>query len=212
MTSDEVDRIQAESKIIISALIQIKLSQPENDAASLASRDPADAAEGGVQMHDFAEWLAGTALSRDIQVAGWILPLSQSLHILAVAMLLSSMLLVDLRILGVAAKSETMTQMSHRFAPWVWTSLVLLAATGTLQIIAEPMRTLNGNPMFEVKMLMLAFGIVVLLSFQSSLRRHTSFWDDPHRRTLTRVLAGSSFLLWCAIVITGRWIAYFQGA
>jgi hypothetical protein len=29
---------------------------------------------------------------------------------------------------------------------------------------------------------------------------------------LTRVLAGSSFLLWCAIVITGRWIAYFQGA
>jgi hypothetical protein len=61
-------------------------------------------------------------------------------------------------------------------------------------------------------MLMLALGIAVLLSFQSSLRRHTSFWDDPGRRTLTRVLAGSSFLLWCAIVITGRWIAYFQGA
>jgi hypothetical protein len=102
--------------------------------------------------------------------------------------------------------------MSHRFAPWMWTSLLLLAVTGTLQIIAEPMRTLNGNPMFEIKMLMLAFGIVVLLSFQSSLRRHASFWDDPRRRNLTRALAGSSFLLWCAIVISGRWVAYFQGA
>jgi len=166
----------------------------------------------GVEMHEFAQWLAGTALSHQIQIAGWVIPLSQTIHILAVAMLLSSMLFIDLRILGVAAKSETMAQLSHRFVPWVWTSLILLALTGTLQIVAEPMRTLNGNPMFQVKMLMLAFGIVVLLSFQSSLRRHTSFWDDPRRRTLTRVLAGSSFLLWCAIVITGRWIAYFQGA
>ncbi len=163
-------------------------------------------------MHDFAAWLASTALSHDIQIAGWIIPLSQSIHILSVAMLLSSMLLIDLRILGVAAKSETMRQMSHRFVPWVWTSLILLTLTGTLQIIAEPMRTLSGNPMFQVKMLMLALGIVVLLSFQSSLRRHAWFWDDPARRTLTRVLAGSSFLLWCAIVITGRWVAYFQGA
>jgi hypothetical protein len=166
----------------------------------------------GAEMHDFAEWLAGTAVSHDIQVAGWLIPLSQSIHILAIAMLLSSMLIIDLRILGVAAKSETMARMSHRFGPWVWTSLLLLALTGTLQIIAEPMRTLNGNPMFQVKMLMLALGIAMLLSFQSSLHHHTSFWDDPRRRTLTRVLAGSSFLLWCAIVITGRWIAYFQGA
>ncbi len=163
-------------------------------------------------MHDFAQWLAGSALSRDIQVVGWLIPLSQSIHILAIAMLLSSMVFIDLRILGVAAKSETMTQMSRRFVPWVWTSLVLLAVTGTLQIIAEPMRTLNGNPMFQIKMLMLALGIAVLVFFQSSLRRHTSFWDDPRRRTLTRALAGSSLLLWCAIVITGRWIAYFQGA
>ena len=163
-------------------------------------------------MHDFAAWLADSGLSHDIQVAGWIIPLSQSIHILAIAMLLSSMLMIDLRILGVAAKSETMAQMSQRFVPWVWTSLVLLALTGTLQIIAEPMRTLDGNPMFQVKMLMLALGIIVLLSFGASLRRHTTFWDDPSRRTLTRALAGSSFLLWCAIVITGRWIAYFQGA
>jgi hypothetical protein len=170
------------------------------------------ACEREVEMREFAEWLAGSAVSHDIQTAGWIIPLSQSIHILAIAMLVSSMVLIDLRILGVAAKSETMTQMSNRFVPWVWTSLVLLALTGALQITAEPMRTLNGNPMFQVKMLMLALGIAVLVSFQSSLRRHASFWDDPRRRTLTRVLAGSSLLLWGAIVVTGRWIAYFQGA
>ena len=163
-------------------------------------------------MQDFAEWLAATALSRDIQLIGWLLPLSQTLHILAVAMLLSSVTMLDLRILGVAARSQSMAQMSRRFVPWVWSSLGLLTLTGTLQIIAEPMRTLNGNPMFQIKMLMLAIGVVVLLLFQSSLHRHTSFWEDPDHRAWPRMLAGSSLLLWCAIVITGRWVAYFQGA
>jgi hypothetical protein len=54
-------------------------------------------------MHDFAEFLASTAFSRNIQTAGWIIPLSQSLHIMAVAVVLSSMAMIDLRIFGFAA-------------------------------------------------------------------------------------------------------------
>src|SRR5579863_7265411 len=107
-----------------SALIQIKQQRPPDDAA--CSEIGADMgyrpakngiAAGGNGMHDFAAWLADSGVSHDLQVAGWIIPLSQSIHILAIAMLLSSMLMIDLRILGVAARSESMAQMSRRFAP-----------------------------------------------------------------------------------------------
>jgi hypothetical protein len=163
-------------------------------------------------MHDFAAFLAASALSHDLQTAGWIIPLSQSLHILAVAVVLSSMAMIDLRILGFAAASQTMAQTAHRFVPWIWASLAVLVVTGTLQIIAEPNRTLNGNPMFELKMLLLAVGVLATLAFQTSLHRKGAFWDDPRHRTMLRALAASSFVLWCTITIAGRWIAYFQGA
>ena len=45
--------------------------------------------------------------------------------------------------------------------------------------------------------------------FQLSLLRNTTFWDDKRPgRTITIVLAVTSFALWCAIAVAGRWIAY----
>jgi hypothetical protein len=189
-------------------LIQVKATSPQLVVLISSTTNKS----GGMAMHDFAEFLASTAFSHNIQTAGWIIPLSQSLHIMAVAVVLSSMAMIDLRIFGFAARSQTMAQTAHRFVPWIWTSLVVLAFTGTLQIIAEPSRTLDGNPMFQLKMLLLAVGIIATLAFQFSVHLGSAFWDDPRRRSVLHVLAGTSFLLWCTVTIAGRWIAYFQGA
>jgi hypothetical protein len=159
-------------------------------------------------MQEFADWLAGTAMSLTIQQALWLIPLLQTIHILAIAMVISSVAMVDLRILGIA-RSQTMAQTAHRFVPWLWSGLVLLALTGAILIIGEPKRSLP-NPAFQIKMLLLALAIVVTLAFQASLRRNSSIWDDASRRTATSVLALSAFALWCAIAVAGRWIAYIK--
>jgi hypothetical protein len=158
-------------------------------------------------MQALAQWLASTPASAGIQRALWLIPLLQSVHILAIAMVLSSVAMIDLRILGVG-RSQTMAQTARRFVPWLWTGLVVLAATGLALIVGEPKRSLP-NSAFQLKMILLALAIALTLVFQLSLRRTTTFWEEKRPgRTVTVVLAIATFVLWCAIAVAGRWIAY----
>ena len=158
-------------------------------------------------MQALAQWLASTPASQGIQRALWLIPLLQSVHILAIAMVLSSVAMIDLRILGVG-RAQTMVQTARRFVPWLWTGLVLLAATGVALIVGEPKRSLP-NAAFQLKMILLVLAITLTLVFQLSLRRSTAFWEEKRPvRTITVVLAISTFVLWCAIAVAGRWIAY----
>jgi hypothetical protein len=160
-------------------------------------------------MTSLAQWLAGTALSHAIQEALWLIPLMQAIHILAIAMVMSSVAMLDLRLAGVGT-GGSMMETGRRFLPWIWGGFVLLLATGILQIVAEPKRTLDHNPAFQLKVLLLLVGFVSIFFFQSSLRRHVEFWETPRHRAGKIAIALLSFLLWCLIVFAGRWIAYVR--
>ena len=161
-------------------------------------------------MQAFAHWLGSTQISHSIQRAIWLIALLQAIHIIAIAMVLSSVTMLELRILGVT-RSQSMTETAHRFMPWLWAGLVVLASTGIVLIIAEPKRTLDNNLAFNLKMLMLAATIVVTLAFQASLSRHVALWEDrPKKRKLLSAFAAFTLLLWCAIAVAGRWIAYVR--
>jgi hypothetical protein len=161
-------------------------------------------------MQALAQWLGSTPISHSIQRAIWLIALLQAIHILAIAMVLSSVAMVELRILGVT-RSQSMIDTTRRFIPWIWTGLTVLALTGVTLIIAEPKRTLDNNLAFDIKMLMLAVAIAVTLGFQASLSRHLALWEDhPQKRKLLSAFAVFALLLWCAIAFAGRWIAYVR--
>lgn len=129
-------------------------------------------------LDNFCDWLERTPLSQAIQGAGWIVPTVQTIHILAIAAVLSSALMIALR-------GDT------RLRPVIWWTLPVLLATGITMIIGEPVRSLE-NPVFQLKMALLACAIVVmLLPFKS------------------RIIAIVSLPLWVGIVFAGRWIAYY---
>jgi hypothetical protein len=161
-------------------------------------------------MQALAQWLGSTQISHTIQRAIWLVALLQAIHILAIAMVLSSVAMVELRILGVT-RSQSIADTAHRFMPWIWTGLAVLALSGATLIIAEPKRTLDNNLAFDIKMLMLAAAIAVTLGFQASLSRNLALWEDrPQKRKLLSAFAVFTFVLWCAIAFAGRWIAYVR--
>jgi hypothetical protein len=131
----------------------------------------------------------------------------QAIHIMAVAMVGSSVLIIDLRILGVAGRSQTMAQVAHRFVPWLWAGLVALIVTAIPLIIAEPRRDLT-NWTFHLKLAMIAAGIAITVGFQRSLQRDAAAWDRSPNNLLTTALAIITLLLGVAIAVSGRWIAY----
>jgi len=161
-------------------------------------------------MLNFSHWLADTPASETVRNLLWIIPTLQTIHILAVAVVVSSVVMLNLRMLELTGRSQTMKQTAQRSLPWLWTSLVVLAVTGMTLIIGEPARELN-NAAFWTKMVLLAIAIAVTFGFQFTLHRTAGFWEErPATRIRVRFFAAATFLLWCAIMVAGRWIAYVK--
>jgi hypothetical protein len=161
-------------------------------------------------LSDLSRWLAATSLSHTIQTTTWIIPTLQTIHILCVAALFSSAVLVDLRIWRLTQRDVPLSDVGRRFLPWVWPVVIVLLLTGSLLIVGEPRRSLL-NDTFYIKMALLAFALVLTGLLQWSLTSAPGFWErDVGRRVAGRVAAVASILAWSGIIFAGRFIAYTQ--
>jgi len=159
-------------------------------------------------LHAFADWLAGTHASDTIQNVSWIIPTVQTVHILCVALVMGAVFVVDLRILGVLARTQTLAVLAQRYLTWIWWLLPVLFLSGAILIIGEPARSLL-NPAFGAKMLLLIIAALLTLSVQRPLRHAAGFWESStQRRVIAQGIAVLSLVAWSCIVFAGRWIAY----
>lgn len=156
----------------------------------------------------FINWVPSTPLSLYLQSHLWVIPALQTIHILCVAIVFSAAAMLDLKLLGFIAPEQTLTAMVRRFLPAAWVCVVILAATGSLLIIAEPARSLLALP-FQLKMLMLVAVIVITVVFQRVVTRNAGRWDTAAARSpAATITAVASLALWLGIIVAGRWIAY----
>jgi len=159
-------------------------------------------------LNKFAEWLATTPVSALIQDTSWVIPGVQSVHLIAIAAVMSSALMVILRVLGLVMRDEPVAAVTGRFFPWIWYSLIVLLVSGAILITGEPGRSLT-NSVFQLKMLMLLGVIACTFTLQQPLKHNVGFWETSvATRTSARLIAVLSLGLWSCIVFAGRWIAY----
>jgi hypothetical protein len=162
-------------------------------------------------LQNFCNWLASTPLSQTIQTTEWIIPAVQTVHIVAVAAVVTSALMIDLRLFGIRWQDQTVAAVTRRFVPFIWWPLPILLATGAVLIVAEPARALQ-NPVFLLKMGLLAAAVGITLGYQMPLRKDARFWEISRgRRRAAQAIAAISIPFWVGIVFAGRWIAYVQG-
>lgn len=161
-------------------------------------------------INQFAAWLEQTTASETIAAHGWVVPVVQSIHIMAIATIAGSALMLNLRLLGVCAVEQRLNVVARRFMPFIWWSLLVLLATGIIMIVGEPPRSLR-NPIFQLKLLLILGAVVVTLACERWIRTRTTAADTAARpTTAAAVLAASSILAWISVVFAGRWIAYFS--
>jgi hypothetical protein len=159
-------------------------------------------------MLEFAQWLAQTQISLAIQSHLWVVPTVQSIHIVAIGVVVGAVFIMNLRILGMAWLDQSMMQTTDRFAPWLWTAMVVLLLTGAIMIVGEPVRELLSLS-FWLKMTLIAIGTGFAIAFQASLRRQGPRWENTHsNRKSTQALAVLTLAVWCSVIILGRLIAY----
>ena len=152
----------------------------------------------------FADWLDQSSVSQGIKNAGVIIPLAQSVHILAVAFVLSGALLTILRSTGRLGALGPVAAWSAPLLRRTRLALVLLALTGGLLVLAEPTRELV-NRTFQIKLLAVAITVPLAL-WQGRALLATPAGQLPALAWRWRGVG--VFVLWVLIVIAGRWIAY----
>lgn len=162
--------------------------------------------EHRTMIERFCDWLSNTPFSMTIQTVLWIIPAVQTIHILCVAVVMSSMAMLDLRLMGLVGRRRAISDMVGRFVPWVWRTLVVLATSGAILIIGEPSRELL-NPYFQAKMIMLAAVALITFVVQRQTKKNAMYWET--RKAAAIVTGLASLLLWVGIITAGRWIAYF---
>jgi hypothetical protein len=158
-------------------------------------------------LHEISAALYTTPISTGIRETTWVIPTMQSIHILAIAVVVGSALVTDLRLAGVLATDETPRTVVRRYLPWMWVAVIVLLMTGTLLVVGEPNRVLE-NPVFWTKMGLVVVAVSLTLLFRYPLL-HVQFRLEHARwATLVKPMAWLSLLVWIAVIFCGRWIAY----
>ncbi|HTV52880.1 MAG TPA: DUF6644 family protein [Steroidobacteraceae bacterium] len=158
-------------------------------------------------MEAFCTWLSNTPLSMIIQNNSWVIPSVQSVHILAISIVMASAVMIDLRLLGAFSRTQSVLDTTQRYAPWIWCAVAVLAMSGALLIIGEPGRELESQ-VFWLKMTLLVCALALTGTYQYVATHVLGFWE--RRRGMAGVVAVVSLVLWVGIVAAGRWIAYWE--
>jgi len=161
-------------------------------------------------MESVSAWLASTSISQFIANTFWIVPVVQSIHILAIGILLASNAMLDLRLAGFIGREQSVRDLALRFYPWIWGALGVLLTTGIIMILSEPGRELL-NWIFWTKMGLILVAVGLVVPVRSLLKDCPYEELPPDNRAIIRLCAMLSLVVLVLIVTCGRWIAYAGG-
>jgi hypothetical protein len=139
----------------------------------------------------------------------WLIP---PIHIICVALVFSSVVMIEFRVLG-CTRSGTVADAARRFVPWIYACIVVMALTGAVLIVGEPERPL---PSFEnpddvprgrtrLHHFLLAFGAHARGSLGRQVEHAHRSYDARRPRARRVVVAGAlSLLFWIGVVYFAR--------
>jgi len=160
----------------------------------------------------FASWLSKTPLTAFLENAAWAVPAIQTLHILCIAITFGGAVFIDLRLLGLLDRKESVDAVLARFLPPLAAAIGVLALTGALLIASEPNRAIFRT-VFWAKMALIVLAIAVTWAQKRVVQRSAGRKGGAAAASVSseRALAVLSLALWVAVVFAGRWIGYVSG-
>ena len=147
------------------------------------------------------EWGEASWLGQLVRTSVWMFPVIEAVHLLGLSMLGGLMLIVDLRMLGIALRDQPIAILARGVQPWIVRSVLLMLATGFLLFISEAVKCYH-NPAFWVKMTTLP----VAIAFTFMVRQRFASRDGVTTGWRSRVVAKTSIALWSTVSVGGRWI------
>ena len=152
----------------------------------------------------FFEWNEASWIGQSIAASMYAFPVIETIHILALAIMLGSIVIIDLRLLGFGMKKQSVALIARNLEPYIATGLGIMLITGYLLFASEAMKCFE-NDAFKFKMAMLLPTII----FHFTLFRWVTHQDEARRPGPVGVVVGLlSLTLWFGVGAGGRAIGF----
>jgi hypothetical protein len=137
----------------------------------------------------------------------WAFPLAEAAHFFGLCLLIGSIGVIDLRLLGFARSFSI--RAVHQLLPLVWIGFGINLLTGVLFIFSGP-EFYYTNMAFRVKMVLILLAGINALWYQLTVHKQLKSWpEDSAAPGAAKLIAGTSLLLWVAVIFFGRFIMYW---
>jgi hypothetical protein len=144
-------------------------------------------------MLPFFDWCQRTPLALTLRNSILAAPILDVFHLLGLALLCGPVLILNLRLMGLALPGRAAAEIRAALMPWFWRGFALSALSGVPFFIANAIKCYNGTP-FYVKMSLLAMAI----TFQTTVVRSAA--DSGDRARLPALV---STVLWTGVPVAG---------
>jgi hypothetical protein len=152
--------------------------------------------------------LQNTSFATGIRESTWMFPTIETAHVLAVTLMVGSVVMVDLRLIGLAHRDRTLTELAHEILPWTWLSFAVAVLSGGALFSSAAVKY-AGNFDFRAKLVLLVLAGLNMAVFHLGAYRDAPSWKGDMKLPGAARFAGAlSLLIWGAVVAFGRWIGF----
>ena len=159
-------------------------------------------------MDPILNWMEQSYIGQMMRDSSWLFPGAEILHFFGLCLLIGSLMVVDLRLLGVIR--DMSYQSIYRFLPISLIGFGINLLTGILFCFTDPFRY-YPNIAFRVKMLLIVLAGLNALWFKFKI--HPLTLDNPAEADASKtakLVAALSLLLWFGVIVMGRMIPYLE--
>ena len=174
----------------------------------LAAVIPSKTGSPFAPIRDLCQWIAETQVGTAILESTLAFPVIEGFHLLGIALSVGVLCWLDLRLLGLVFRDQPVSRVWKQVMPIAGVGFVLMFITGGLLFWAEAI-TAYDSVHFWVKMALILLAGLNALYFEFVTHPGIAPWDnDPVPPFKARLAGFLSLVLWTAVIITGRTMAY----
>ena len=156
----------------------------------------------------FLTWLAQTPWSIALHESQYLWPVTESVHVLTLALFAGSTMMMDLRLLGLGFPELPVSTFTERLLPWTRAGFGVMVLTGVMLFYAQPVNYYQSL-FFRLKVILLVIAGVNIFAFHSRIHARLGEWEhDAQPPRAARIAAMVSLAAWAGVIVSGRLIAY----
>src|SRR3984893_15027142 len=153
------------------------------------------------------EALEQTGWVKTFGSTGWMYASVSVVHYLTMFWFIGSMAVVDLRVMGLAARRRNLSELAEQIFPWAWTGLVLAIISGFFMFAADA-GDWAPDPVFLVLLALIAFSIIFAILVQRGAPKWAAAPEIP---SSAKVIAAIALLLWIVTILSASEIPAMEG-